>query len=256
MKKTIRIVWISALSGLAFLAACWGPRGLSKAERKKLLEERDAIEKTLAETPAVDTTSMVFAETQEKRYGLMNKIDSINFKLGEDVDVARNVRRRELQLRIDSIYVEINKATYACIYGSPEMLEGRDEQYNAFKASQFSELETELQKAKANLEAFELTDETYRTQRRHELEGRLESLRNTIEEREGARVYGSPEVIQEYRKETQRLRQEADSLQQEIKTLEEWTNTITEEDIKALPVKKKEGRAADVLYGPPTPKRK
>jgi hypothetical protein len=76
------------------------------------------------------------------------------------------------------------------------------------------------------------------------------------EEREGARVYGSPEVIQEYRRETQRMRQEADSLQQEIKTLEERTNTITEEDIKALPVKKKEGRAADVLYGPPTPKRK
>ena len=33
-------------------------------------------------------------------------------------------------------------------------------------------------------------------------------------------------------------------------------NTITEEDIKALPVRKAEGRAADVLYGSPTPKRK
>ena len=62
---------------------------------------------------------------------------------------------------------------------------------------------------------------------------------------------GSPEVIQEYRRETQRMRQEADSLQQEIKTLEE-----TEEAIKALPVRKAEGRAADVLYGPPMPKRK
>lgn len=256
MKKIVRIVWIGALSGLAFLAACLGPRGLSKAERKKLIEERDAIEKTLAETPVVDTISMAFVETQERRYCLMNKIDSINFRLGEDVDVARNVRRRELQLRIDSIYSEIFKDTYSCIYGSPEMLEGRDEQYNAFKANQFSELETELLKAKADLEAFELTDETYRTQRRQELESRLESLRNTIQERDDARVYGSPEVIQEYRRETQRLRQEADSLQQVIKTLEEQANTITEEDIKALPVRTSEGRAADVLYGPPTPKRK
>ena len=263
MKKIIRIVWISALSGLAFLAACCGSRGLSKWERKKLLDERAAIEKTLAETPAVDSISMSFAETQAKRYDLMNKIDSINFKLGEDVDVARNVRRRELQLRIDSIYVEINKANYACIYGSPEMLEGRDEEYNAFKANQFGALDAELKKAKADLEAFELTDETYRAQRRQELEEQLELLRNTIEEREGARVYGSPEVIQEYRKETQRLRQEADSLQREIKTLEERLQEAEQRKLDSIQRKKELQQKRDsirqtrrddpkgVVYGPP-----
>ena len=102
MKKVVRIVWIGALSGLAFLTACFSWRGLSKAEKKKLVEERDTIERTLAATPAEDTTSMIYLAIQEKRYGLMNRLDSINFKLGEDVDVARNVRRRELQLRIDS----------------------------------------------------------------------------------------------------------------------------------------------------------
>ena len=129
--------------------------------------------------------------------------------------------------------------------------------YYAERAGRRRAMVADIDNTKKELELLDHPEmEQNPTQRRHELEGRLESLRNTIEEREGARVYGSPEVIQKYRRETQRMRQEADSLQQEIKTLEETTNTITEEDIKVLPVKKKEGRAADVLYGPPTPKRK
>ena len=47
MKKVVRTVWIGALSGLAFLAACCSTKGLSKAERKQLMHERDSIQDIL-----------------------------------------------------------------------------------------------------------------------------------------------------------------------------------------------------------------
>lgn len=199
MKKFVRMVAISALSGLAFLTACFGSRGLSRAERKRLLAERESVEKTLAEIPMAGTSSREFVEVQSLRYSLMNKLDSINFRLGEDVDLAGNVRRRELQLRNDSVYFD-------------------------------------------------------RQLRRVALEQRLESLRNIIKERDGSRVYGSPEVIDAYRRETEHLRQEADSIEDELNSLKAMERKEIEEQIKKLPVRKTEGRAADVLYGSPTPR--
>ena len=43
MKKVVRTVWVSLLSGLAFLVACASPNGLSRAEKKQLKAERAAI---------------------------------------------------------------------------------------------------------------------------------------------------------------------------------------------------------------------
>lgn len=257
MKKVVRMVAIGVLSGLAFLTACFGSRVLSRAERKRLLAERESVEKTLAETPMVDTSSWEFFEVQSLRYSLMNKLDSINFRLGEDVNLARNVRRRELQMRIDAIYQEMNEFDNAVIYGSPEMLEGRDEEYNRSRASRYRELEKRLQDARQDLETFDQNPDkvlTDRQLRRVALGQRLESLRNIIKERDGSRVYGSPEVIDAYRRETEHLRQEADSIEDELNSLKALERKEIEEQIKKLPVRKTEGRAADVLYGSPTPR--
>lgn len=57
-------------------------------------------------------------------------------------------------------------------------------------------------------------------QRRHQLKQRLEALRNTIKEREGAEVYGSPEIMKRYSRETDRLRHEADSISNELELLD------------------------------------
>ena len=40
MKKVVRTVWISLLTGLAFLVACTTPKGLTRAEKKQLKAER------------------------------------------------------------------------------------------------------------------------------------------------------------------------------------------------------------------------
>ena len=193
MKKVVRTVWISALSGLAFLAACCSTKGLSKAEKKQLVMERDSIQGILAarEGAAVYGSPEVIANYALNTYRLRSQLDSINYKLGEDVDLEKSARRVALQERI-------------------------------------AELQAALQR------------------------------------REGACVYGSPEIIEEYGRETQRMRDEVKALRNELRDLDKdeeealrkELREIRKEEIEALPVKKPEGRAADVLYGSPDPNRK
>ena len=61
-----------------------------------------------------------------------------------------------------------------------------------------------------------------KAQRRQQLQQRLEALRNIIEERQNSEIYGPPEMIEEYGRETRRLQAEADSLENELKILEEY----------------------------------
>ena len=51
---------------------------------------------------------------------------------------------------------------------------------------------------------------------KRELKHRIAELRSIVEEREMSCVYGSPEIIQEYGRETNRIRHELDSLQNEL----------------------------------------
>lgn len=54
------------------------------------------------------------------------------------------------------------------------------------------------------------------TEGRMALQQRLDSIRDIIEERESAKIYGSPEVMERYRTETSRMRAEADSISRKI----------------------------------------
>ena len=164
MKKVVRTVWIATLSGLAFLAACCTTKGgLSRAERKQLIKERDSIQAILDKREG----SCVYGSPEIiQRYGLetlrlRNQLDSINYRLGEDVDLEASAQRvRDKELKVE-------------------------------KVTKISELRE-----------------------------RLYMLLNTIEERENSCVYGSPEVMEEYRHETWLLRDQANDLQKEIEALE------------------------------------
>ena len=100
--------------------------------------------------------------------------------------------------------------------------------------------------------------------RRVALQERIVDLQAALQRREGACVYGSPEIIEEYGKETQRMRDEVEALRKELRdidkdedeALRKELREIRKEEIEALPVKEPEGRAADVLYGSPDPRRK
>ena len=155
MKKVVRTVGIGALSGLAFLAACCSSKGLSRAERKQLMRERDSIQEILSRREG----SCVYGTPEiMQRYGLetlrlRNKLDSINYKLGKDVDLEKSAQQ--------------------------------------------------------------LKDKEEKVERMEKIIGlreRLEALQNTIRERESSCVYGSPEILEQYGLETQRLREEAGKL--------------------------------------------
>ena len=203
MKKVVRIVWISALSGLAFLGACCSSRGLSRAEKKKLVKERDAIEKALAQELSFkeDTGYWDFVVERAERYELMNKLDSINFRLGEDVDLAKNVHRRELQGHLDTLYYSLYNFDNALIYGPPDDMDS----YYDERAGIRRAMVADIKNTKKELELLDQTEmEQNPTLRRQELE---------------RRVYGSPEVIQEYRRKTQQMKEEAATLEAELEAL-------------------------------------
>lgn len=156
MKKVVRTVWIGALSGLAFLAACCTTKGgLTKAERKQLVKERDSIQEILKkrEMAAVYGSPEIIQRYGLETMRLRNQLDSINFKLGEDVDLENSAKQLEMK------------------------------------------------------------------QQRYDLTQRLEQLRNAIRERESSCVYGSPEIIEEYGRETRRMRQEAEELEKQLQEL-------------------------------------
>ena len=132
MKKVVRTVWIGALSGLAFLTACCSTKGLSRAERKQLMKERDSIQEILTrrEGAAVYDSPEIIARYGAETYRLKSQLDSINYKLGEDVDLEKSARRVALQDRIVELQAALQRREGACVYGSPEIIEeyGRETQ--------------------------------------------------------------------------------------------------------------------------------
>ena len=132
MKKVVRTVWIGALSGLAFLAACCSQNGLTRKERKQLVKQRDSIQEILTrrEGAAVYGSPEIIARYGAETYRLRSQLDSINYKLGEDVDLEKSARRVALQERIVELQEAIQYREGACVYGSPEIIEeyGRETQ--------------------------------------------------------------------------------------------------------------------------------
>ena len=125
MKKVVRTVWIGALSGLAFLAACCSAKGLSKAEKRQLEQERDSIQQILSsrEGAAVYGSPEIIARYGLETYRLQNQLDSINAKLGVEVDLEKSARRLALQERVAELQAALQRREGACVYGSPEIIE-------------------------------------------------------------------------------------------------------------------------------------
>ena len=132
MKKVVRTVWIGALSGLAFLAACCSQNGLTRKERKQLVKQRDSIQEILTrrEGAAVYGSPEIIARYGAETYRLQNQLDSINAKLGVFVDLEKSARRVALQDRIVELQAALQRREGACVYGSPEIIEeyGRETQ--------------------------------------------------------------------------------------------------------------------------------
>ena len=183
MKKVVRSVWICALSGLAFLGACCTQNGLTRKERKQLLKEREQVEMQLSnykcdeiDTPFID----VYMGRRNEKYVLENKLDSINFRLGDTLDLDRNFRRRQILLRIDSLNYLVEHYSPPCIYGSPEMMEQKAGKIDM----EYKRLVDELREAEQDLLEFDISGFPVRR-----TEGRAADV-----------LYGSPDVRRRMKK--------------------------------------------------------
>ena len=159
MKKIVRIVWIGALSGLAFLAACCSSKGLTKAEKKQLKRDRDSIQEILDLhwMAAPEDNPVAIAEYKLDSMLLQYQIDSIDYRLGKNVDIEESKQHLEQKKQA----VEMSK-------------------------------------------------------KRSALMERIEELRVALQRREGACIYGSPEVMKEYGKKTQEMRDELKGLEEQL----------------------------------------
>lgn len=170
MKKVVRSVWICALSGLAFLGACCTQNGLTRKERKQLRKEREQVEMQLAkvkseewENPEENDPTYyqyyreAFMEHFDEKYSLENRLDSINYRLGEDIDLDRNVRRRQILKRIDSLDLLIKSYIPPCVYGPPPGMYPDYDEEQANIESDISIWERQLKEAKKELDEFAIS---------------------------------------------------------------------------------------------------
>lgn len=125
MKKIVRTVCIGVLSGLAFLAACCSTKGLTRAEKKQLKHDRDSIQEILKmrEMAAVYGSPEIIANYGAETARLRYELDTINQRLGEEVDVETSKRRYELKRQIADLKSALQRREGACVYGSPEVIE-------------------------------------------------------------------------------------------------------------------------------------
>lgn len=154
MKKIVRTVCIGTLSGLAFLAACCTSRGgLTRAERKQLIRERDSLQDILTrrEGACVYGSPEIIATYSAETYRLRSQIDTINSRLGEEVDLESNAlhadtlqRKAELLRRVSELRTIIQEREGACIYGTPEIMEQYGEETRRLNA-ELEELTRELE---------------------------------------------------------------------------------------------------------------
>lgn len=146
MKKIVRTVCIGALSGVAFLAACCSNKGgLTRQERKQLAKERDSIQEMLKmrEMAAVYGSPEVIANYKTETYRLQNRLDSINAKLGEEVDLEKSAQRLTLQQRIAELQAALQMREGACVYGSPEVIQRYGEETQRMR-TELSDLQDQL----------------------------------------------------------------------------------------------------------------
>lgn len=145
MKKIVRTIWVGALSGMALLTACCGQKGLSRQERKQLLKERTNIQEILKarEHECVYGSPEVMDRYQAEYYRLQNKLDSINAKLGQEVDLEKSARRVKLQEQIASLRAVLMERESSCVYGSPEVIEEYGRETNRLRG-EVEKLEKEL----------------------------------------------------------------------------------------------------------------
>lgn len=87
---------------------------------------------------------------------------------------------------------------------------------NAANQEEINEMNARLNRIEQRIKEMKNPDAV---DRKTQLQQQLDSINNIIQRREGASIYGSPEVMEKYRNETLRLHKEASQIQKELEDL-------------------------------------
>lgn len=117
--------------------------------------------------------------------------------------------RKQLKHERDSIQEILRMREMAAVYGSPEIIAN----YGAETARLRYELDSINNRLEGNVDM-------EKSKKRYQLQQRIADLQTALQRREGACVYGSPEVMEKYGQETNRMRQELKEAQTELKALD------------------------------------
>ncbi len=130
MKKVVRTVWISLLSGLAFLAACTSSKDSSKDNKFETLYGSPEVNVPVANQESIDEMNA--------------RLDRIEQRINEMKGLDRQSRREQLQQQLDSISNILRRREGACIYGSPEVMERFRNETNRLK-TEAAEIQKQLE---------------------------------------------------------------------------------------------------------------
>ena len=194
MKKVVRIVRISLLSGLAFLVAC--------TTREKFFAHSKY--ETLYGSPEVKA-----AKTDQERIDEMNaRLDRIE----QGISLMKDTDNKNRSQQVDSIsdILKPQEETF---------IEDKQEVKAAAKTDQerIDEMNVNLDRID---QCISKMGKAENTDPKLKMQQQLDSIRNIIQRREGACIYGSPEVMEQYRNETLRLHKEASKIQKQLEDLE------------------------------------
>ena len=87
---------------------------------------------------------------------------------------------------------------------------------NAANQEEINEMNARLNRIEQRIKEMKNPDAV---DRKTQLQQQLDSINNILQRREGASIYGSPEVMEKYRNETLRLYKEASQIQKQLEDL-------------------------------------
>ena len=124
MKKIVRFVWISLLTGTAFLVACASHNGLTRSQKKQLREERDAITEQIEvnrERASKITEPHELYNMRNEELRLRTRLETIYQELDEAVALDQNKdKQQSLKRELDSLQRVIRHGDIPpCVYGPP-----------------------------------------------------------------------------------------------------------------------------------------
>ena len=142
-----------------------------------------------------------------------NKPDDDNnlSEVGDSIKTTRAERQKELE----NLRIMIREREMSCVYGSPEVIREYSAETRTMR-HQADSLQNEIMK---DLEG-----------QRSSLEERLRIINETIDGRSGAKVYGSPEIINKYKDENKALYERRDSVEKAILMIDAEINSLNNKD--------------------------